>query len=282
MDPVAGVIDGREVAKGMSKAGRQPEDSGKAQRVDPLQPVDAEARRQARGLLRLARHGALATLDPASGDPLASRTGLATDIDGAPVFLTSTLSAHTQALLADARCSLLIGEPGKGDPLAHPRITVTGRARRVPEGEDRRRLRRRYLARHPKAELYADFPDFSFWRLEITRASLNGGFGRAYAMTAEDVLSDVSGLAGLAELEEGAVAHMNEDHAEAVALYARAFCAAGPGAWVLTGLDPEGLDLQLGDQVRRLWFEAPLSGTEDLRPLLVRLAKQAREKLGET
>jgi len=249
--------------------------------VDPLQPVDAEARRLARGLLRAARHGALATLDRDSGDPLASRTGLATDIDGAPVFLTSTLSAHTQALLADPRCSLLIGEPGKGDPLAHPRITVTGRAERIPEGEVRDRLRRRYLARHPKAALYADFPDFSFWRLQIARASLNGGFGRAYAMSAADVLSDMTGLEDLVGLEAGAVAHMNDDHADAVALYARAFCSAEAGAWVLTGLDPEGLDLQLGDQVKRLWFENPLTSPEDLRPLLVSLAKQARARLAE-
>ncbi|WP_319633514.1 HugZ family protein [Pelagibius marinus] len=246
----------------------------------PLLPVDAEARRLAKDLLRRARHGALATLDPATGEPLATRTALASDMDGAPVVLTSTLSAHTQALLQDPRCSILVGEPGKGDPLAHPRLTVIGRARRVEAGETRERLKWRYLARHPKAELYVDFADFSFWRLEVARASLNGGFGRAYAMTPEDVLTDMSGLEGLRDFEAGAVAHMNEDHAEAVALYARAFCKAPAGNWVLTGLDPEGLDLALGDRVERLWFEQPLTAAEEMRPLLVRLAKEAREKLG--
>lgn len=250
---------------------------------DTLLPVDAAARRQARGLLRPARHGALATLDPADGTPLATRTGLACDIDGAPVFLTSTLSAHTQALLADPRCSLLLGEPGKGDPLAHPRITVTGRAERIGtegrDGETRARLRRRYLARHPKAELYVDFPDFSFWRLDVARASLNGGFGRAYAMTPEDLLTDMTGLADLLDFEAGAVEHMNADHSDAVALYAQAFCNAGPGAWRLTGLDPEGLDLMQGDEVRRLWFDAPLAKPAEMRPLLVSLAAEARAKL---
>ncbi len=250
---------------------------------DTLLPVDATARRQARGLLRSARHGALATLDPADGTPLATRTGLACDMDGAPVFLTSTLSAHTQALLADPRCSLLIGAPGKGDPLAHPRVTVTGRAERIGaegrDGDTRARLRRRYLARHPKAELYVDFPDFSFWRLEVTRASLNGGFGRAYAMTPQDLLTDMTGLDDLLDFEAGAVEHMNADHGAAVALYAQAFCGAGPGDWLLTGLDPEGLDLMQGDEVRRLWFEAPLGKPEEIRPLLVSLAAEARAKL---
>jgi len=265
----------------MSKAAPKPET-----KKDTLLPVDAEARRLARGLLRTARHGALATLDPESGDPLATRTALATDMDGAPVFLTSTLSAHTQALLADPRCSLLLGEPGKGDPLAHPRITVTGRAERIvaeeSDAETRARLRRRYLARHPKAELYVDFPDFSFWRLAVARASLNGGFGRAFAMSPADVLTDMTGVEELLDVEEGAVAHMNADHGAALALYARAFCKANAGAWVLSGLDPEGLDLQQGDEIRRLWFDQPLAKAQDLRPLLVVLAAAAREKLGES
>jgi len=252
-----------------------------AKKKDPLLPVDDDARRLARDLLRRARHGALATLDPADGMPLATRTALATDMDGAPVFLTSTLSAHTQALLADARCSLLLGEPGKGDPLAHPRLTVSGTARRIArEDPARARLKRRYLARHPKAELYVDFADVGFWRLEIRRASLNGGFGRAYAMTPPDVLSDMSGLDGLLDFEGGAVAHMNEDHSDAVELYARAFCQAEPGPWRLAGLDPEGLDLVLGDRVERLWFDTPLTSPQEMRPRLVQLAKDARAKLG--
>ena len=247
---------------------------------DPLLPVDDAARRLAGGLLRSARHGALATLDPGDGAPLATRTGLASDMDGSPVFLTSTLSAHTRALLADPRCSLLVGEPGKGDPLAHPRLTVTGHAERIAEGDARERLKRRYLARHPKAALYVDFPDFGFWRLQVDRASLNAGFGRAYAMAPADVLSDMTGLEGLLAFEAGAVEHMNADHAAAVELYARAFCEAVPGPWRLVGLDPEGLDLVLGDQVQRLWFDAPLTAPEEMRPLLVRLAGEARERLG--
>ncbi|MCG8691730.1 MAG: HugZ family protein [Minwuiales bacterium] len=243
---------------------------------DPLQPVDDEARRLARDLVRTARFGTLATLDPDSGHPLASRVALATDMDGAPVFLTSTLSAHTGALLGDERCSILIGEPGKGDPLAHPRITVIGRACRTDEDETIARVRRRYLARHPKASMYVDFADFSFWRMEPERASLNGGFARAFAMSASDVLTDMTGMDDLKAAEAGAVEHMNEDHADAVELYATAFCGGAAGPWAMTGLDPEGLDLVLGDDVRRLWFETPMQSADEMRPLLVRLAREAR------
>jgi putative heme iron utilization protein len=62
--------------------------------------------------------GALATLDPASGAPLAGRVTLATAIAGRPVFLISQLSGHSGALEADPHASLLVGREGRGDPLA--------------------------------------------------------------------------------------------------------------------------------------------------------------------
>jgi putative heme iron utilization protein len=46
------------------------------------------------------------------------------------------------------------------------------------------RIRTRFLNRHAKAKLYIDFPDFRFFRLDSAIASLNGGFGRAYILTA--------------------------------------------------------------------------------------------------
>lgn len=156
-----------------------------------LRPVDDDARALARRLLADARHGALAVLEPGTGWPLASRVALALDVDGAPIILISGLSAHTPALQADARCSLLAGEPGAGDPLAHPRLTLFAQARRLERDSDEgRRARERYLQAQPKAALYADFGDFAFWRLEPQRASLNGGFGKAFALTAADLVTD--------------------------------------------------------------------------------------------
>ena len=38
----------------------------------------------------------------------------------------SELAGHRQALERNGACSLLVGEPGKGDPLAHPRVTLIG------------------------------------------------------------------------------------------------------------------------------------------------------------
>lgn len=247
------------------------------QKKDVLRETDAEAIRVAKTLLRAARYGALAALDPKTGAPLASRIATATDLDGSPIILVSTLSAHTGAILADPRCSLLLGEPGKGDPLAHPRISIACRAVRLaPDTPDSERARRRYLNRHPKGKLYADFGDFSFFRLEIEEASLNGGFGKAYRLTRADLVTDSPANAGLAASEQPAIDHMNEDHREAIGLYATHFAEAPAGDWTMTGIDADGIDIADGDDVRRVFFAAPLADAAAMRMALVAMAKQAR------
>ena len=240
---------------------------------DVLRQVDDEARRAAKTFLRSARFGALASLDPKSGTPMASRVSLASDSQGCPIFLISQLSGHFGALEKEGRASILLGEPGRGAPLAHPRITVFGRAERVSQ-EERGKVRARFLARHPKAALYADFGDFAFWRLGLEGASYNGGFGKAYEMTHDDLIAATD--PELEEMEAEAVQHMNEDHLDAIALYAEAYGDHTGGKWTLACLDLEGLDLVSGDDVARVWFDPPLRGADELRARLVSLAKRAR------
>ena len=246
---------------------------------DPTLPVDEEARELAKRLVRTARSGALATTDHVTGTPFASLVAVATTMDGSPIILTSQLSTHTTLLDADPRCSLLVAATGKGDPLAHPRLTLLAKARKLernaPEAAE---TRRRYLAHHPKAALYVDFPDFSFWRLDIEGGSLNGGFGRAYSISTSDLLSPADALDALGAIEAEAVEHMNADHAEAVQLYATQLCGGPPGNWKMTSIDPEGALLMAGDIVLRLTFPQPLKDGDALRPTLVELAKAARQQ----
>jgi putative heme iron utilization protein len=240
-------------------------------------PADFDPVGLAKTLLRATRAGTLATLDRNTGHPFASLTNVATDVDGSPVILTSRLSTHTANLEQDGRASLLLAATGKGDPLAHPRLTVLGAFARIEkESADEARVRRRFLARHPKSELYAGFGDFAFWRLSVASAHLNGGFARAADLTAQDVLTDLFGADELIAAEEGAVAHMNADHAEATALYATKLLGEDDGAWRISGLDPDGADLTAGDRTARLPFGERVTSAGALRQVLVALAKQAR------
>ncbi len=253
-----------------------------ARKKDVIRETDADAIRLARTLVRSARFGALAVLDPNDGSPQASRVAVATDLDGTPLILVSALAGHTSGLVADPRCSLLLGEPGKGDPLAHPRISLSCRAARLERGSaEQARAERRYLNRHPKAKLYVGFPDFAFFRLDPLKASLNGGFGKAYALTSADLLTDSAATAGLAEAEQAAIVHMNDDHRDAVDIYARAFAGARSEGWYIIGLDADGVDIAHGDEARRVFFPQPLASAAELRTALVELVKAGRAKLAD-
>lgn len=226
---------------------------------------------EARRLLRTLRAGALATLTP-DGFPFASLVNVATDVDGAPLILTSSLSAHTQHMLADPRASLLLSQGGKGDPLAHPRLTLMGAMEKV-EGEARARVKARFLARHPKSALYADFGDFAFWRLEITRAHLNGGFAKAASYEGAAILLPASACAAIAALEGDALERLNADP-DFLRLAAAKAGGVADGRWRATGLDPEGLDLSAGDLTARAAF---WERATDLRSLQLALAALGSE-----
>ncbi|MCE8008413.1 pyridoxamine 5'-phosphate oxidase family protein [Aestuariivita sp.] len=154
----------------------------------PIRPTDDAARDLARRLMAQARFCALAVLDH-DGAPLTSRIAFGQGPGGAPITLISDLSTHTRALLRDPRCSLLVGEPGtKGDPLTHPRLTLQGTARIVArDTPDHDGMQRNWLEKHPKSRLYIGFADFRFARFTISSGFLNGGFGKAFDLTAQDL-----------------------------------------------------------------------------------------------
>ena len=233
-----------------------------------------DAALEARTLLRTVRSGALATLTP-EGDPYASLVSLASLPDGSPVLPLSTLAIHTQHLLADPRCSLLLDGGGKGDPLTHPRVTLLGRAVQA-SSDERAAWRTRFLRRHPKAALYVDFGDFSFWRVELRAARVIGGFGRIHGLEAADLLTPTAGAEALLEGETRSLEHMNDDHADSIRLYATVLAGGPEGPWRISGIDPEGLDLTLADDTRRLRFPERITDPAALRRQLVVWANAAK------
>jgi putative heme iron utilization protein len=202
---------------------------------------------------------------------------VATDADGSPVILISALATHTANVDADPRASVLLAAAGKGDPLAHPRLTVLGTLVRIArDTPDAARVARRFLSRHPKSQLYAGFGDFSFRRLHVVSAHLNGGFARAADLLAGDILTRTDDAASVVESEEGTVAHMNAEHADAVRLFATRLLGETDGAWAVTGIDPDGIDLTLGDHIARLPFATRVTNGHVLRETLAGLAAVAR------
>jgi len=229
--------------------------------------------RAARRVLRLAASGALATLD-ARGAPFASLVTVATTPAGEPILLLSTLAVHTKNLARTPTASLLLVGPGGegGDPLAGARLTLSGRVTR----DDDPMLRQRFLARHHEAATYADFADFGFHRLAVAGGHLVAGFGRIVDLTPDDILTDCSKAGDLIAAEASAIEHMNQDHGEALSLYATRLDGLAPGDWRMTGVDPDGIDLRAGAMRGRLDFPEPVTTAAALRRLLADMAKDAR------
>jgi putative heme iron utilization protein len=69
---------------------------------------------------------------------------------------------------------------------------------------------------------------------------------------------------------------MNDDHADALDLYATRLLGQTGAGWRMTGIDSEGLDLRREGLVRRLPFDRPVGTAEEARKALVSLALQAR------
>lgn len=221
-------------------------------------------------LLRRAGKGGLATVDRNDGKPYASLVVYAALADASPVMLLSDLADHSMNIRENTACSLLIDGLAPGsESLAGTRLTVQGRIAVV---EDDATLKARIVARHPEAATYAGFKDFKTYRITAERMHLIGGFGMIHWIDAPDVLADAPELdAAAGEVIE----HMNTDHADAVALYAKQAGMKG-GEWRMIGIDTDGVDLSDGSKFCRLDTDGRMLTPGDARRALAAMAKSAR------
>lgn len=239
--------------------------------TSPTIPSSEDALGQIRRLTRSLDRGVLSTLSvrpAAEAWPYGSLVLVAADVDGSPLMLLSDLADHTRNLKNDSRASLLLdGTVGLEDPLTGARATLIGRVVASDLG------RERFLARHPSAERYAGFGDFNLYRMQVERAHMVAGFGRIHWIDATPALPAPKALS---EHEREIVSHMNEDHGDAVDLYATVLLGRPGSGWRMTGIDAEGCDLRLGGETARLDFPKPVADPESARAALVRQVRQAR------
>jgi putative heme iron utilization protein len=241
------------------------------------EPTFAE---QARTLVHLARAGTLGTLSRRHpGHPFVSVMPYAPDARGRPLVLISGLAMHTQNLDADPRTSLLVVQAGHEDPLAMARVTLMGRAHRLPEAE-RAAPREAYLARHPNAVHWVDYGDFAFWRIDLDDVYFVGGFGAMDWLTV-----DGYGTARpdpLADAAPGIVQHMNRDHADALVLYARVLGPVAAESAEMVAVDRLGFRLRVrtadGLEGCRIPFPREVVDTDQCRRVLIEMLEECRAR----
>ncbi|GAA5131490.1 HugZ family pyridoxamine 5'-phosphate oxidase [Pseudonocardia adelaidensis] len=239
------------------------------------EPSDAE---RSRTLIAAVRTGALATIGE-GGFPFGSLVSHAVDPAGRPLLLLSDLAEHTRNLAADARASLMATEAGAGDPLALARVTVIGRVGEL-QGDERAAALEIYQAAQPGA-FYAGFGDFRLYRLAVESVRYVGGFGRmswvdeaSYAEAEPDPLHPHA---------DRIIAHMNDDHADALVLFCRRFADRPETAAArMVAVDRYGFAVLAADEpggretAVRLPFDERTDTPDAVRKAMVELLRRAR------
>jgi hypothetical protein len=250
----------------------------------PAAPEPSFAER-ARTLMHLGRTGTLATVSRKHpGWPFGSVMPYGLDAQGRPTFLISSMAMHTQNVRADPRASLLVAQPGwDGDPLAGARVTIMGQVLPVPEAE-LEPTRTAYLRRYENAAAWAHFDDFAFYRMTVMDVYFVGGFGAMGWVAAEEYTAAVPDP--LADVAAGIIQHMNADHADALRLFCRAYAKLEVEEALMTSVDRLGFRLRVrtGERVQgiRLAFTSEVHNTQEARTALVAMAREAREKMGDS
>ena len=201
----------------------------------------------ARTVARSCRKAALATLDR-DGAPYVSLVTFGLDHDLAPILIISAMSMHTRNIQGDGRVSFLFdGTDGFDNPQEGPRLTLMGKAAK----DDDRRLRARFLARNPAAQGYAEFGDFSLWRIQPTRGQFVGGFGRAHWLDAPFGLDNA--LIAAFKAEEGRMMGRLADE----------------GRTDVLAVDPDGFDRRTETGVKWMAFNATAATPDDAVDLIL-------------
>jgi len=212
------------------------------------------------------------------GYPFGSMMPYALDKQGDPIFLISSMAMHTQNILQNKHASLYVAQTvAEGEPLGASRLTLLGDIEEAVD-EDARSC---YLAAHPNAKHWVDFSDFSFYRMTLHSLYFVGGFGVMGWVTQADYAQAQADP--LRHVATHAIQHMNESHADALVLLAKAQAGMDADAVQMVGLDRLGFDMKvhMGDNIRaaRIAFSDPLDDPKKVRSVFVSMVQAAREKL---
>lgn len=206
------------------------------------------------------------------GYPFGSVVPFCLDYQGKVVILISELAQHTKNLKIDKRCSLLVFAEGD-DIQAAARLTIVADAMPVAQDEVDA-VAQRYYRYFPQSKDFHNIHDFSFWVLQPVKYRYIGGFGKIHWAEPQTVANPFS-----AELEADMVEHMNQDHADALPLYAKLanIIVADNVTISMTGIDNLGFHLRIAEKIIYITFPQPVTTPLQVRQTLVDMLKIARQ-----
>ena len=224
--------------------------------------------------------------------PYSTFTLAAFDYDLSPILLLSDLSEHTKNIQEKNSASLMLCEESRlynlfqkfdnkfssyEDPMSRPRVTLIGKLKKTKDPNHRKR----FISRHPASNLYANFKDMNFYKMDVKSAHLIGGFAQVKWFTSEEILC--KNFSNFKESEENIITHMNSCHKTSIKMYINNLMKSEisstqrKGDWKITGIDPDGFDLRKKKETARYFFEKEVSNAKKLRGIFVNLHKKSFE-----
>jgi len=211
------------------------------------------------------------------GYPFGSMMPYALDEHDSPLFLISTMAVHTQNILQNPKASLFITESTiEVEALGAARVTLIGDLMHTKDDG----VRSRYLKAHPNARHWIYFDDFSFYRMTISHVYYVGGFGVMGWVNKEAYLA--SHPDPLRHIAADIIAHMNNDHADALILLAKHQGFADADKVRIVAVDRLGFDVKVhtGNQLRgaRISFPEPVDDASNIRAVFIDMVQQAKQE----
>jgi hypothetical protein len=239
----------------------------------------------ARVLFDTEQSAVLCTLHASLGGwPFGSVVPYAVLPSGDAVVFLSDIAEHTKNLACDPRACLFVADPAMRErPQSGARLAMLVRARR-PAGAEEATAEELYFARFPAAATMRGTHGFAVWILEVDRIRWIAGFG---SMGWIDRAAWSGTTDPLAPHAAEIIAHMNEDHGDAVVALVGHLAGITATKAVVTGLDRGGFDVAVTDargdeHAVRLPFPEPVGTPAEVRQVVIEMAAAARAAQEDT
>jgi hypothetical protein len=232
--------------------------------------VQADPARAARGLVRRGLRGHMQV--PASG--MQGGVLSASDLDGSPLVLVPQW-------LAVGGAEVHVRYAAEFDAKGLPAGSVTVHGELMPMIEEP--ALGRYIARFANRQRLdpANMQDggLALYHLSVSSVSLQTPEGAVKVLQALEYLLDCGDAPDHTQREWDNLVHQNYQHLDINEQLATQILEQPPGRWLLTGLDPEGMDFRLGPVTCRLPFPTLALTQKELNVAIKFYLHEARARL---
>ncbi len=207
--------------------------------------------------------------------PLGSVCPFVLTEEGDVIILISDIAIHTKNIKANPKVGFTVFDMTSSHKQASSRVMLIGDASVVKEGDDNyKSVSEKYFTFFPMARNYFKAHGFDFWRIRPNHIHFIQGFGKIYTYEAsEGWKTEAPEWHGE---EQGAIDHMNEDHADTLISFGEKLLDKTAKEVSLISVDREGFHMKIDDNIHYLNFLADAGDAKGLHREFVKLAKSVK------